>query len=169
MNSELLRNGSGYVDPTAAQAMKNMVYPGEIWTTATGKEVLILKDHGKVCTVLTLLDEEKAGCIEVVSRAKRWCNPLFVTFVTRQNIGGFVKRLHAEDFADIWARVAEGMGFSADSAREINSLKGENADMREKLRLRRKRTPAEKKAMLPYKTMYLYYDLVDRLTGRVNR
>lgn len=78
MDSEMLRNGSGYIDPTAAQAMKNMVYPGEIWTTATGKEVLILKDHGKVCTVLTLLDEEKAGCIEVVSRAKRWCNPLFV-------------------------------------------------------------------------------------------
>lgn len=166
MDNDMLRNGSGYIDPTAAQAMKNMVYPGEIWTTATGKEVLILKDHGKVCTVLTLLDEEKAGCIEVVSRAKRWCNPLFVTFVTRQNIGGFVKRLRAEDFADIWARVAEGMGFSADSAREINRLKGENADMREKLRRSALAAQAEKEAMLPYKTMY--YDLVDRLTGRVN-
>ena len=166
MDNEMLRNGSGYIDPTAAQAMKNMVYPGEIWTTATGKEVLILKDHGKVCTVLTLLDEEKAGCIEVVSRAKRWCNPLFVTFVTRQNIGGFVKRLHAEDFADIWARVAESMGFSADSAREINRLKCENADMREKLRRSALAAQAEKEAMLPYKAMY--YDLVDRLTGRVN-
>lgn len=166
MDSEMLRNGSGYIDPTAAQDMKNMVYPGEIWTTATGKEVLILKDHGKVCTVLTLLDEEKAGCIEVVSRAKRWCNPLFVTFVTRKNIGGFVKRLHAEDFAYIWARVAEGMGFSADSAREIKRLKGENADMREKLRRSALAAQAEKEAMLQYKTMY--YDLVGRLTGRVN-
>lgn len=166
MDSEMLRNGSGYIDPTPAQAMKNMVYPGEIWTTATGKEVLILKAHGTVCTVLTLLDEEKAGCIEVVSRAKRWCNPLFVTFVTRQNIGGFVKRLRAEDFVDIWARVAEGMGFSADSAREINRLKGENADMREKLRRSALAAQAEKEAMLPYKTMY--YDLVDRLNGRVN-
>ena len=27
MNSELLRNGSGYVDPTAAQAIRNMVCP----------------------------------------------------------------------------------------------------------------------------------------------
>lgn len=166
MDSEMLRNGSGYIDPTAAQAMKNMVYPGEIWTTATGKEVLILKDHGKVCTVLTLLDEEKAGCIEVVSRAKRWCNPLFVTFVTRKNIGGFVKRLRAEDFVYIWARVAEGMGFSADSAREIKRLKGENADMREKLRRSALAAQAEKEAMLQYKTMY--YDLVGRLTGRVN-
>lgn len=166
MDNDMLRNGSGYIDPSAAQAMKNMVYPGEIWTTAIGKEVLILKDHGKVCTVLTLLEEEKAGCIEVVSRAKRWCNPLFVTFVTRQNIGGFVKHLHAEDFADIWARVAEGMGFSADGAREINRLQGENAAMREKLRRSALAAQAEKEAMLPYKAMY--YDLVDRLTGRVN-
>ncbi len=166
MNSELLRNGSGYVDPTAAQAIRNMVCPGEIWSTTLGKEVLILKDNGVVCTVLILQEEEKAGCIEVVSRAKRWCNPLFVTFVTRKNIGGFVKRLHAEDFADIWARVAEGMGFSADSAREINRLKGENADMREKLRRSALAAQAEKEAMLPYKAMY--YDLVDRLTGRVN-
>lgn len=166
MNSELLRNGSGYVDPTAAQAIRNMVCPGEIWSTTLGKEVLILKDNGVVCTVLILQEEEKAGCIEVVSRSKRWCNPLFVMFVTRQNIGGFVKRLHSEDFADIWARVAEGMGFSADSAREINRLKGENADMREKLRRSALAAQAEKEAMLPYKAMY--YDLVDRLTGRVN-
>lgn len=58
------------------------------------------------------------------------------------------------------------MGFSADSAREINRLKGENAYMREKLRRSALAAQAEKEAMLQYKTMY--YDLVGRLTGRVN-
>lgn len=159
METEMLRNGSGYIDPTAAKAMKNMVGIGEIWTTTSGREVLTLKNHGVCYTVLTLMAEEKAGCIAVMSRDKRFCNPAFVTFTTRNYICGFVRRLEAKEFEYILRAVAKTMEFG-DTRKEINALKADNARLRVLLRDAKRETTAE----LPYKDMY--YDLLNRLSGR---
>lgn len=167
MNSELLRNGSGYDDPTAAQAIRNMVRPGEIWSTTLGKEVLILKDNGVVCTVLILQEEEKAGCIEVVSRSKRWCNPKFLTYTLRQNIGGFIKRMHDDEYGYIRQRVQEAMGFAGgagEGQKEVHALKAENEKLRKQLHESELARQREKEEVLPYKRMY--YDLWDRYTKR---
>lgn len=43
----LYRNGEGYSDPTAAEAIMGMAKPGEIWEYK-GREVLIVKNQGGV-------------------------------------------------------------------------------------------------------------------------
>ena len=76
-NVSMKYNGSGYYDETPYKATMQMAKAGEIWTSDTGKEFLILKNHGTLCTVLHLLNRvprNSTDSIEVLTEMPRWTN-----------------------------------------------------------------------------------------------
>ena len=102
MEFKMNRNGNGAYDGTAYKAMMGAPKPGEIWMHKNGyveKEVLVIKNHGTVCTILTLVDEHKGReCIEIVSKSIKYCTPYMLQYAFNQSFGEFVKKLPDEDF-----------------------------------------------------------------------
>ena len=103
-------NASGNYDSTAYSAMMNMAKPGEIWTTSQGNEVLILKNHGTLCSMLKLLENQPYhddDCIEVVSRQLRYTNPCMVAYIFNQGLCEYIKSIPEEQYTQIMQTVAD--------------------------------------------------------------
>ena len=107
-------NGSGYYDSTAYSALMDMAKAGEIWTSNVGKEFLILKNHGTLCSVLNLKDvpprDVNNECIEIISRQVRWTNPAMIGYLFNQDWGEYVKTLPADEFKAIINDVSQRLG-----------------------------------------------------------
>ena len=103
-------NASGNYDGTAYNAMMDMAKPGEIWTTSQGNEVLILKNHGTLCSMLKLLENQPYhddDCIEVVSRQLRYTNPCMVAYIFNQGLCEYIKSIPEEQYTQIMQTVAD--------------------------------------------------------------
>jgi len=102
MEFKMNRNGSGAYDGTAYNAMMGAPKAGEIWTFKNGyaeKEVLVIKNHGTVCTTVSLVDEQKGrDCIEIVSKSIKYCVPYMLQYSFNQSFGEFIKKLPDEEF-----------------------------------------------------------------------
>lgn len=102
------KNSEGYADPTAYQAIKNMVKPGEIWRmkTDSGKEneVLAVACTDNVVTILYLVDTDKGGCVPVGSK---WVNPAMLNWTWRQFLPHFVRKLSESEFAEVLGNIQE--------------------------------------------------------------
>ena len=102
MEFKMNRNGSGAYDGTAYKAMMGSPKPGEIWKHQNGyteKEVLIIQNHGTVCTILTLVDEAKdKRSLQVTSKSLKWVTPYMLQYAFNQSMGQFVKALPEEEF-----------------------------------------------------------------------
>lgn len=113
MEFKMNRNGSGYYDETATKAFSSMAKSGEIWTAGSGgreKEVIIIKNHGKMCNVLSLLDESKGShCIEIVSRSLKYTDPRMIQYMFNDNLGQFVKALSDEEFDKVLDEVEDAL------------------------------------------------------------
>lgn len=107
-------NGSGYYDETPWKASMQMAKPGEIWTTSMGKEFLVLKNHGTMCSVLNLADtaprNNAAGCVEIISRQVRYTRPEMVQYLFNQYLGEYVKTIPTEQYESIMQTLAEKLG-----------------------------------------------------------
>lgn len=92
----LNKNSEGYSDPTAAEAIKGMAKPGEIWKYK-GREVLIVKNQGVYSNILTLAEHpgKDKTTIEV---AGRYTTPGKMTYAFNSNLGAFVERLSDTEF-----------------------------------------------------------------------
>lgn len=102
------RNAEGYVDPTAYEALKNMHKAGEIWTFRN-KKMLIIKNNGRVCNTLALLDSsEEAGDIEVGNGY--YTNPAMVQYVYTDTLDRFVERLSKTEFGLTLKAVGDALG-----------------------------------------------------------
>lgn len=103
-------NASDNYDSTAYSAMMNMAKPGEIWTTSQGNEVLILKNHGTLCSMLKLLENQPYhddDCIEVVSRQLRYTNPCMVAYIFNQGLCEYIKSIPEEQYTQIMQTVGD--------------------------------------------------------------
>ena len=103
-------NASGNYDSTAYSAMMDMAKPGEIWTTSQGNEVLILKNHGTLCSMLKLLENQPYhddDCIEVVSRQLRYTNPCMVAYIFNQGLCEYIKSIPEEQYTQIMQTIAD--------------------------------------------------------------
>lgn len=114
MDTSIARNGSGYFDPTALAGIQGRAKPGEIWMHTNGRGMLIIKNHGAVSTVLTLLEVEMTGCMEIISRQRRFTNPAYISFVKNSELGSFVQCLPEKYFAEVLESVACALGFKID-------------------------------------------------------
>ena len=101
---ELKRNGSGYVDPTAYKALKNIegghnMRAGEIWEVKTGKEfryAVVIAVHPKICNVLVLNEERKSeDDIEVIAKGIKYTDPRMLSYTYNNLFVNFI--LHSSD------------------------------------------------------------------------
>lgn len=173
MEFKMDRNGAGYKDETAYKAFKGMAKAGEIWTVNSNgveKEVLIIKNHGKHCNVLTLLDECKNNwCIEVKSRSLKYTDPRMMQYLFNENFSQFVKALTGEEFDTVLDDIEDAMGLNIyradaeDAKDELEAAKNRIKHLEEELEKERNRkvAPAE---MAMYK--HLYDELIDKLIDK---
>lgn len=89
---ELKRNGSGYYDPTAYQALKKIegkekemeIRKGEIWEVEMGnnlRTVLVLAEHGSYSTVLTFSDEPRERrTVQLNAQGMKYTEPGMITY-----------------------------------------------------------------------------------------
>ena len=103
-------NASGNYDGTAYNAMMDMAKPGEIWTTSQGNEVLILKNHGTLCSMLKLLENKPChddDRIEGGSRQLRYTNPCMVAYIFNQGLCEYIKSIPEEQYTQIMQTIAD--------------------------------------------------------------
>lgn len=105
MDYDMKRNGSGYYDETPAKAFEGMAKPGEIWTVGHGageKEILVIKNHGKFCNVLNLLNKSKdKNCIEIIGHTVRCTDPRLLAYQFSDNLAQFVHALSEDEFEKV--------------------------------------------------------------------
>lgn len=103
----LYRNSEGYSDPTAAEAIKGMAKPGEIWKYK-GREVLIVKNQGAYSNILTLstiLGKDKTA-IEV---AGRYTTPGKLNYAFNERLGAMVERITPEELKAVLMAIEDSL------------------------------------------------------------
>lgn len=108
---ELRKNAEGYADPTAHDAITGMIKAGEIWTYRD-KEALVIKSHGRFCSVLVLTDNEREGGIEIISRAKKYTNPAMISYAFNDQLSMFVRALSDDEFDDVLGAVEDALAIN---------------------------------------------------------
>lgn len=124
--NELLRNGSGYVDPTAYKALTAVarteagvaVKPGSIWSAyfgTTSRKCVVMTAHKDHATILVLNDEPKGhGCeqLETVSGATYYAIPALLTYKFYEDFDAQKDSLDPEEFSRMWDLTLNYLGMS---------------------------------------------------------
>ena len=118
------RNGSGYADPTAYDAIKNIMkseektmnfYRGDIvdfeLNNGLSKEAVILSVHDNYSSVVVLWDKEKPYIVNC--RGMKYTDPGMVQYVFNDKITGFVRSMSDQEYADIMQAVVDSLGYEA--------------------------------------------------------
>jgi|GEM_PF-6605370 len=133
--NEFLRNGSGYVDPTARKALSRIegenktVKSGEIFERYCGDNkytlTVVLVAHEKTSLILTLNDKRmNEDDVEVIARGVKYTTPTMISYVFNKNLVNFVRSMKENEFTDLWKEVCERNGFlCVTPAPEENELK----------------------------------------------
>ncbi len=114
----MTRNAEGYPDYTPYQAITGQAKAGEIWKY-DAYEVLILRNHGTFCNILTLVESTSdTRSIPVMSRSIRYTNPAMIRYCFNNGLGQFIKKIPYDDFEAIMDEVREALGFAPAGASE---------------------------------------------------
>ncbi len=107
------KNAEGYVDPTAAQAIKGMAKPGEIWAYK-GREVLIVKNQGGYSNILTLSINpgKDKNTIQV---AGRYTTPGKLNYAFNDQLTRRVETLRDPEFQEILCEITSILFFNPNS------------------------------------------------------
>lgn len=162
MNGEMIRNGFGYVDPTPYQAINEAPKGGEIWTRGNGAEVLILKNHGSICTVIMLTNIAKPESVEVTSCQIMYADLRFVQYAFSKDLAQYVKTLPVPEYKAIMEAFAEAMGFaaspqSADRAEYIAELEAALDHQNDAIAMMEQEFDHVSDMLQSYKKLYLDY------------
>ena len=119
MDKELYKNGSGYADPTAYEAMKGWnkmdVRKFEIWSYSTmngnEREGIIIASDERHVVMLGLLDNPCQGAIAVPSKhGEMYVHPLKLCYCTSRNLGEYVQNIPDMKAEEIWTAFLESFG-----------------------------------------------------------
>jgi len=128
MDKDLLRNGSGYVDPTAYSAIKNYmkeesrmeykrgeIYEYEMVNRAETKEALVVsadfRAGNRYLNIIVLTDEPKGEInVPIVCGGMMYADCGMVSFATNDRFGEFVRTARAEEMAQIDEGIAKCLG-----------------------------------------------------------
>lgn len=88
---------------------------GEIWRkqneNGTENLVIVVQDHGPICTVLRLEEEDKLGCdISIAAPAIMFANSKRVYFVNSRALTEFVRAIPTGEMDDLRSKIAESIG-----------------------------------------------------------
>lgn len=138
------RNGEGYADPTAFQAITNMAKPGEIWTyqknNGTECEVVIINNLERHSVILNLQDTDGIGRIIVHSKSIKYTDPGKLNWVFNTALATFVKKMPDEEFEMLLDEIQKELNLASvghceavqdgSLLKENEALKAELADYR---------------------------------------
>lgn len=139
---ELKRNGSGYYDPTAYQALKKIerrekemeIRKGEIWEVEMGnniRTVLVLAVHGSYSTVLTFSDEQRERrTVQMNAQGMKYTEPGMVTYKFHDAFDKFIRLATDEEFADIMNQIAGALGIEKKEAAYIPFVVAESEEIK---------------------------------------
>ena len=123
---ELKRNGSGYYDPTAYQALKKIerrekemeIRKGEIWEVEFGnniRTVLVLAAHGSYSTILTFCDEPRERrTVQINAQGMKYTEPGMITYKFHDAFDKFIRLATDEEFVNIMDQVAGALGLETE-------------------------------------------------------
>ena len=99
---------------------------GEIWRrqneNGTENLVIVVQDHGPICTVLRLEEEDKLGCdISIAAPAIMFANSKRVYFVGSKTLTDFVRSIPAGEMDDLRNKIAESIGVLQVVEKEVPS------------------------------------------------
>ena len=130
--NEMKKNGSGYSDPTAYEALKHITkmeektmefYRGNIVEIETKngnlKEAVVLQTHEKYATILALTDDERMP-YSVNCRGERYTNPGMVQYVFNDHVAGFIRSMTDSEYESIMNAVIDSLGYYPQQARSEN-------------------------------------------------
>ena len=123
---ELKRNGSGYVDPTAYEALKKiqqgeekkMMNRGEIWWANFGgveKMLVVVTAYDRCCSMLVLSNENKGNYTkEVTSQGGMtfYVNPKLMSYKFEMDLISQADRLTTDSMSDLLDTVADTLELS---------------------------------------------------------
>lgn len=135
----LAKNGSGYYDPTAHNAFKNIIseskpvclrgdiYTVELKNMSTERKVLVIgndcRKTDRWISVLILQDEEKGkNVVPIVAGSAMYVDCDRVTYIDRNNVLNFVRSATDEEMARIDEAICESLGISAGDAELYSKL-----------------------------------------------
>lgn len=103
------KNAEGYADPTAAEAIKGMTIPGEIYQYK-GKEVLIVKNQGGYSNILTLAPAPGKDK-HVIEVAGRYTTPEKLNYAFNSNLGAMVERITDGELKEVYDEIETAFKF----------------------------------------------------------
>lgn len=150
----LYKNAEGYADPTAAEAIKDLPKPGEIYKYK-GREVLIVKNQGGYCNILTL-SATPGKSKEWVNVAGRYTTPGKLNYAFNDRLGAMVERITDDELLDIILEIDYAL-FGATKAINKKNFKTEETAVRMDFE-------AENKALKKKNSLLraMYDELLDR-------
>lgn len=120
IDKEFKRNGSGYYDPTAYEALGNYrkenetMKAKEIWEIKqnNGKyqDVLVLAVNGDVATCLNLMDQYASNRIEIICQGMKYVDTRKLQFTFEDTSVNFIRSLTDEEYDIIMNDVAVKLG-----------------------------------------------------------
>lgn len=109
MNNELRKNAEGYTDPTAAATL-NRPEPGDVWEY-NGIRCLIIKNHGRLSTILQLTDYEHPNNVKVMTcNGPAYTDARYITYGLHVKMGKYVETVSVEDFKRVSEAVEVALG-----------------------------------------------------------
>lgn len=142
----LNRNSEGYADPTAAEAIKGMAKPGEIWTYKD-REVLVIKNQGGYSNILTLSTApgKDKTTIEV---AGRYTTPGKLNYAFNDILGAMVERITDGELKEVVAAIEDSLSIRTElpieekfdrlkESMECANVKTENRRLKKRLEVLR--------------------------------
>lgn len=135
----LAKNGSGYYDPTAHNAFKNIIseskpaclrgdiYTFELKNSATERKMLVVSSDDRKfdrwISALVLNDEAKGrNIVPIKASAMMYADCDRVTYIDRNNVLGFIRTATSEEMAQIDAAIAESLGINTNDVELSNKL-----------------------------------------------
>lgn len=172
------KNAEGYSDPTAYQAIKNMVKPGEVWTFQkkdnTEAEVLIIAFNDNIATILYLMDEFKEGCIEIVNpndlHDVRYVNPRMLNWTWGGFLGKRVTTLTDPEFNQVLTEIEDVL--SVRIVKETDSVENHGIDQavfRETVEMKDELDALRRDYKELYSKLEKYQVLYERASGEAER
>lgn len=142
----LYRNSEGYSDPTAAEAIKGMAKPGEIWKYK-GREVLIVKNQGVYSNILTISTApgKDPTTIEV---AGRYTTPGKLNYAFNDRLGAMVERITDGELKEVVSAIEDSLSIRTElpieekfdrlkESMECANVKTENRRLKKRLEVLR--------------------------------
>lgn len=127
---DLKRNGSGYYDPTAYKAMKNLenggactMKRGEIWEVGFGKEtrlMVVVSVQEKFCNTLVLNDERICEQdIAIKATAMKFTNPAMMSYAYKDRFNRFIRMMRDDELEELLAKVSEKLALPVDTELDV--------------------------------------------------